>query len=174
MQSDDLYAEAVQLADRLRSEVRRWLPEITVSVGIGSECDSLRDYAQSYSEACRALDVIRASHQSDRTLAFDQLGIVGLLFDPSNRAKLTALAKQKLGKLIEYDRRHGTQLVETLNQYLLHDCRIEQTAAALFVHLNTLRYRLQRIEQISGVGLQTLEGKFTLDMALKVLRTLNL
>jgi len=163
-----------QLGDLLRSEVRRWVNEVSVSVGIGSCCDTLADYARSYRQARRALDVIKASDQRDRTLAFDQLGIYGLLLDVCSRDKLVALVEDALAGLLQYDRRHATDLTETLDCYLRHNGHLEQTAAALNIHLNTLRYRLGRIGQITGAELHSFEARFNLQLALSVRRALNL
>ena len=104
-------------------------------------------------------------------MAFDELGIYEVLFDPQSKGKIAALVEETLGALIEYDRQHGSELIETLGQYLRHNCHLEETASDLHIHLNTLRYRLKHISAISGVKLHTLEGKFKFDLALKGMRT---
>lgn len=169
----DRRAELVKLGDDLRAEVRNWLPELSASVGIGGVCTTLAGYARSYEQARHALDAVKSSRQRDRTVSFDQLGLYGVLFAAQNRDNLIRLVDDALGGLMEYDRRRGAELVRTLDQFFLQNCHLELTAVALQVHLCTVRYRLRRIEEISGVDLRSVETRFNMQLALRVWRGLN-
>jgi DNA-binding PucR family transcriptional regulator len=70
---------------------------------------------------------------------------------------------------MEYDRRRRTQLVQTLEQYLRDRRSIVTTARALYVHPNTLRQRLERIETLTGLDLAT-EDLLSLELAVKLAR----
>lgn len=162
-----------KLASLLHDAVRQWLPETSVSMGIGSCCCSLGDYPRSYEQARSALNVARASHQRVHIQDYSEFGILGLLVDSRNRNQLDSLVKDALGDLLEYDRRHSSDLTQTLEAYLDNDCRLERTSTALSIHISTLRYRLQRVEQITKADLRNADERLNLQLALKVLRMLD-
>jgi DNA-binding PucR family transcriptional regulator len=72
-------------------------------------------------------------------------------------------------KLADYDRERRTQLVDTLERYLRDRRSIATTARALYVHPNTLRQRLSRIEELSGLDLAA-EDLLSLELAVKLMR----
>jgi GAF domain-containing protein len=76
---------------------------------------------------------------------------------------------QAVEALIDYDARRGAQLVETLERYLAARCSVAASARALYIHPNTVRQRLERIGQITGLDLRTAD-LLSLELALKVAR----
>jgi DNA-binding PucR family transcriptional regulator len=76
---------------------------------------------------------------------------------------------QAVEALIAYDERRGAQLVETLERYLAARCSVAASARALYIHPNTVRQRLERIGQITGLDLRTAD-LLSLELALKVAR----
>ncbi|MCA2187162.1 PucR family transcriptional regulator [Nonomuraea cavernae] len=72
-----------------------------------------------------------------------------------------------LGPLVEYDSRHGSQLVETLMEFLDRNCAYQASAEALGIHVNTLRYRLLTIEQVTGRDLRRMADKVDFYLALR-------
>ena len=88
--------------------------------------------------------------------------------------EIERFAQRWLGELIEYDtKKDASELVTTLGQYL--DCggNYDATAHALSVHRSTLKYRLQRIREISGHDLASPEIQFNLQLAVRAWRTLD-
>ena len=73
-----------------------------------------------------------------------------------------------LGPLLAYDREHRSELVSTLEQFLAHSGSWQRCAAAMHVHVNTLRYRIGRVEELSGRDLSSLEHRVDLFLALKL------
>jgi hypothetical protein len=61
------------------------------------------------------------------------------------------LHAQTVGPIVEYDERHGTDIVATLAAYLGHDCNMKATAAAIFAHRHTVAYRLERARELTGL-----------------------
>jgi DNA-binding PucR family transcriptional regulator len=95
-----------------------------------------------------------------------ELGLTGLLAAVDD-ARLVEFVQRNLGRVAEHDRARGGALLETLKAYLEEG---EQQAAArrLQVHPNTLRYRLDRIREISGADLDDPETRLNLSVALRV------
>jgi DNA-binding PucR family transcriptional regulator len=96
--------------------------------------------------------------------AFDELGVWRLLARP-DADDLQQLVDTWIGPLIEYDREHRSELLKTLVAYLNEFGALEATAAKLFVHRNSLRYRLVRIAELTGWDLNDPEQRFHLDLA---------
>lgn len=70
--------------------------------------------------------------------------------------------------MIEYDRKRGSHLLPTLRAYLEADCSLQLAARRLFVHHKTLRYRLDRIQEIAALDLRRHEDRFRADLALRI------
>ncbi|WP_160050258.1 PucR family transcriptional regulator [Nocardiopsis sp. FR4] len=73
-----------------------------------------------------------------------------------------------LGPLLAYDRDHRSELVQTLEQFLAHSGSWQRCAASMHVHVNTLRYRIGRVEELTGRDLSSLEHRVDLFLALKL------
>jgi DNA-binding PucR family transcriptional regulator len=77
--------------------------------------------------------------------------------------------QQQLERLVEYDARRGTQLLDTLEGYLENRGNVVKTSRALFIHANTLRQRLGRAERVSGIDLER-DDWISLAVATKVVK----
>jgi hypothetical protein len=78
-----------------------------------------------------------------------------------------AFAAGVLGELEDYDRRHGADLVSTVRVFLDHGGSWQDAARALHVHPNTLRYRIARIEEVTGRDLSTIRDRVDVFLALQ-------
>jgi DNA-binding PucR family transcriptional regulator len=157
-------------ARELRLEIARWLPGVTTSIAISGVCRCLEDFPVRYAEARRALDVSRGLRRRDQTVALEELGLYGLLFRREDQEELARFSDRLLGAVIAYDRRRGTRLVETLDVYLSEGAGFRATARRLGIHLNTLRARLQRIEEVAGLDLADPRTRLDLQIALEIAR----
>lgn len=143
---------------------------IELDAGVGSACETLRDVPGSYREAALALRLQR-QHAEPGVRTADQLGVYALLAQAVAPESLEALASDRLRPLRELDEKTGGAHLETLRAYLLHDCHMERTAKALHLHVNTLRYRLRRVETALGLDLRDadeVEERFALELALRL------
>ncbi|MFD6467748.1 PucR family transcriptional regulator [Streptomyces goshikiensis] len=139
------------------------------TIGVSAPCDSLADIPHRYQEAQRALEVRRHSRgEHYGTTFFDELGLYRILGPGNDYRELETFVHEWLGQLIDYDSRHHTAMVETLSQYF--DCggNYDETAESLAIHRSTLRYRLQRIRDISGNDLADVEDRLNLQVATRV------
>ncbi|MFF5836705.1 PucR family transcriptional regulator [[Kitasatospora] papulosa] len=138
------------------------------SIGVSARCDSPDDIPQHYQEAQRALEVRRHSRKRYGTTFFDQLGLYRILGPGNDFRELEAFVHEWLGQLLDYDARNNSTMAETLARYF--DCggNYDETAASLAIHRSTLRYRLQRIREISGNDLANVEDRLNLQVATRV------
>src|SRR5579859_729030 len=130
------------------------LPDWRVTVGVSGTCANASAIARSYAQARRALETAqRFGHQSD-VVAFEDLGVY---------------VEQVLGPLIEYDQRHNADFVRTLETFLAHNGNLQATARELTLHVNSVTYRVQRIQSIANLDLEQSEDRLLAQMALKIL-----
>lgn len=143
---------------------------IPVVVGIGPSCPQAVEMPDTGARARWAVQVLRTTTlgEASPVAHFDALGVYGLLFDHQRAGELTAYAERWLGPLVEYDRRHRSELVETLRQ-LFRQRSLSDAAAALHIHISTLKYRVGRIEEILGMSVESWDNVFHLELALRVL-----
>jgi DNA-binding PucR family transcriptional regulator len=151
------------------SEAGAALGGMRLAGGLGRICLALGDYAESYREAALALGVARASTNGIRLRTHEDLGFYGLVAGAVDPAMLDALTQRALEPLRRLDARTGAQYVRTLSAFLHSDRRLKPAAADLHVHVNTLRYRLARIEHLLGVDLEDVEARFQLEFAMRLL-----
>ena len=86
---------------------------------------------------------------------------------------MNGFVREWLGSLLDYDERKGAELVHTLTQYLEHGGNYDATAATLSVHKSTLKYRLQRIREPTGLEPNDPDVHFNLQLATRAWGTLQ-
>ncbi len=172
-------AQVVLLADHeadwesLRQSVVRDLGGGTARIGVGERCSTIADFPRSYRQARLALHLLETAEWEDRAIRFDDLGVYRLLIGNDNLDEVRRFVERWIGPLLGYDEQRGADLVRTLTYYLDRGGNYEATAAALIVHRNTLKYRLQRIRQITGHDLSDPEACFNLQIATRAWQTLT-
>ncbi len=152
----------------LQAECARRLPDVVVAVGIGRPSPDPLDLDASFLEARRAITIGRWGRGPGRLTVFEDLGIDRMLVDvPSMEVR--AYCAATLGPLEAYDATHGTDLVGTLATFLASR-NAARAARELFVHYNTLKNRLERIEEVLGPCLDDPERSLALALALRLRR----
>lgn len=106
--------------------------------------------------------------KTKRVLCFKELGVYTLISHIDNQKLLDQYVETYLGKLIQADEIHKGNLCGTLECYL--NCNAKQTAEEMFVHRNTMNYRLKKISEILGCNLEELEECLELKLAFEILR----
>ncbi|MHB1134266.1 MAG: PucR family transcriptional regulator [Chloroflexota bacterium] len=154
-------------ARRLQAVAAGWQPRALVAVGVGRVYADPLDLRRSHAEALRALRVGRRARGLGQVSFFEELGLDRLLMSCAED-ELAAYYEASLGDLLRHDAAHGTQLVETLEAFLACDRNSAQAARQLFVHYNTLKHRLDRIEGIIGPFVGNPRRCLDLDLALRV------
>jgi PucR family transcriptional regulator, purine catabolism regulatory protein len=160
--------ELRELGSALQAEANRRLPGAVVSVGIGTPVRDPLDLHRSFGEARRALGIGLWGHGPGRVTSFDDLGLDRILV-ALPRADVDAFCGSMLGRLEAYDAARGTSLVATLEAYLASR-NAAMAARELYLHYNTLKNRLARIEEIIGPYLGDPGRCLSLSLALRLRR----
>jgi DNA-binding PucR family transcriptional regulator len=142
-------------------------------IGVGERCDQIADFPRSYDQARLAMRLLATAEWDDRAVRFDDLGVYRLLIGNESLGEVERFVQQWIGTLLAYDQQRSADLARTLSHYLERGGNYEATAKALIVHRNTLKYRLQRIRQITGLDLSDPETCFNLQLATRAWHTLT-
>ncbi|MEO8436920.1 MAG: PucR family transcriptional regulator ligand-binding domain-containing protein [Chloroflexota bacterium] len=161
-------SELRELGDALQAEAARRLPGAIVSVAIGGGAPDPLDLHRSFGEARRALEVGRWGQGPGGVTVFEGLGLDRILARLPE-SEVAAFCVSMLGRLEAYDASHGTSLVETLDTFLATR-NAALAARELFLHYNTLKNRLVRIEEILGPYLDDPGRCLSLSLALRLRR----
>lgn len=163
---------ARQIADSIRGQANSEFPSDPLAIGIGRPVDALIGLRDSYRQARQALFMARRLADPN-PLYFGELNVYRLLFQLEYSPELVSFCNEIIGTLVEYDKTQGTELVNTLTAYFAHKGNLSQTAESLFVHRNTLLYRMERIREISGLDLDNPETRLSIQLALRAHRLLT-
>ncbi len=155
---DGVNATLDELLDGLPASIR---------IGVSSPCLGQSELRAGLDEAALALKGARVLEGGNRVLGHDELGPYKYLLRLSSEGPERDAHRVALATLAAYDQRRSTSLVQTLEEYLRQRGSISATAEALFVHQNTLRQRLERIEELTGMDVRAGDW-LALDIAIRL------
>ncbi|AYE48552.1 PucR family transcriptional regulator [Priestia megaterium] len=142
---------------------------------IKASCSSIyssHDHIEkSYKEALNVLDMkSKFPEETKEIINYQELGIYQFLDVILEKRVHDQFENHSLKKLTDYDLRHNSNLVETLEVFLNNDNNINEAAKELNVHMNTLSYRLKRISEIGDINLKDVNQKITLYIDIKLMK----
>ncbi len=157
-----------ELGVALQAEAGRRVAGATISVGIGRTAAGPLELDGSFAEARRAMSIGRWAHGPGRVTVFEEIGLDRLLVGMPH-AEVADFCAAVLGPLEEHDRTRGTNLVETLEIFLATR-NAARAARQLYLHYNTLKNRLVRIEELIGPYVGDPERCLSLSIAIRLRR----
>ncbi len=172
---EELLEKTHLLAKGVQRYVKGLLPALTVSVGIGGFKQDPSQLPEAYSEARVALEIGHRIHGPSCVSTFGRTGTYKLLFRvlQENPEELEAFYGETLEPVVRYDSRYGTELVQTLITYLGNDASTVRTAGDLFAHRHTIRYRLDRVSELTGLDVDKSEDRERLTLGIKAMQLLG-
>ena len=153
---------AASLVDSLQMEAM-----IKVRIGYGNVIEQISDIAQSYQEAKLALEVGKVFYAERETISYGRLGIGRLIYQlPMSLCDMfiKEVFGDKIPEILEDE-----ESMSTINKFFENNLNISETARQLYVHRNTLVYRLERLEKIIGLDIRKFEDAMTFRIAVMVL-----
>ena len=156
---------AVNIADTLSTEFYT-----KVAVGISTVVESIKDLAKAYQEAQVALEVGKVFETEKNIVSYENLGIGRLIYQlPTTLCEMFLQEVFKKGSLDSLDR----ETLMTIQCFFENNLNVSETSRKLFVHRNTLVYRLEKIRKITGLDLREFEHAITFKVALMVKKYLG-
>ena len=139
-------------------------------IGIGTPVDNLKDLSKSYKEAQVAIEVGKVFDIEKDVISYDNLGIGRLIYKlPQSLCEMFLQEVFKKGPLESLD--HDTLI--TIQAFFENNLNVSETSRKLFVHRNTLVYRLEKIRKLTGLDLRHFEDAITFKVALMVKKYLS-
>jgi sugar diacid utilization regulator len=155
-------------------ELESGLPGFAFALGRSRRVEDPLDLPRAFNEALLALNV--AEGDSERVeLAYEETGTYQLLLPyMSDPTELGRFYKETVRPLVAYDEQYETDLLGTLATFLDCDANVNATAARLITHRHTIRYRFERVRELTGLDVSSTDGREKLSMGLKAMRVLGI
>ncbi len=163
--ADDLSETADMLVDMARSEALS-----DVRVAYGTITDDIKGVSRSYREARMALDVGKIFYPMRSTMEYDNLGVGRLIYQlPVNLCKL--FVREIFGDDIPEE--IDEEVLTTVNRFFDNSLNVSETSRQLFIHRNTLIYRIEKLQKATGLDVRVFDDALTLKIALMVVNYLK-
>ena len=161
----DLEKMATNIADTLSAEFYT-----KVAIGISTVVENIKDLARAYKEAQVALEVGKVFETEKNIISYENLGIGRLIYQlPTTLCEMFLMEVFKKGSLEALDR----ETLSTIQCFFENNLNVSETSRKLFVHRNTLVYRLEKIRKATGLDLREFEHAITFKVALMVKKYLS-
>ncbi len=158
--ADDLEKMAATMEDTLKNELR-----IKTVIGIGTVAERLRELADSYKEAQTAIDVGKVFDTEKSIIDYENLGIGRLIYQlPTTLCEIFLSEVFKRNSIDSLDQ----ETLFTINKFFENNLNVSETSRKLFVHRNTLVYRLEKIKKLTGLDLRQFDHAIVFKVALMV------
>ncbi len=163
--SEELEKMAQSMAETLKSELR-----IKTVIGIGTIADHLRELADSYKEAQTAIEVGKVFDTEKSIMHYENLGIGRLIYQlPTTLCEIFLTEVFKKNSIDSLDQ----ETLFTINKFFENNLNVSETSRKLFVHRNTLVYRLEKIKKLTGLDLREFDHAIVFKVALMVRKYLS-
>lgn len=141
--------------------------ENLVNIGIGRSYEKASELWRSLAEARRAASC-GYTGTAGRAVYFEEMGVLRFLSYEDLRPELALFYNETLKVLVDYDRDRESELVKTLTGYFRCGGNLKKLAEEMFVHYNTIVYRIQRIRELTGSDLSNSEDLLNFQIAIKI------
>jgi purine catabolism regulator len=165
--SDDRPDIALQLGQAVLDRGQEEYPDIPARCGIGTPADDITLWRDSFRQAGQALEMARRLG-GDKPHYFPDLSIYRLLMQIEHNPELTNFQEETIGPLLNHE--GGADLIHTLEAYFENKGNLSQTAESLYIHRNTLLYRMERIQEILKLDLDRSTARLAVQLALHIHR----
>ena len=160
MTLSQLQAIAKDICHTINSEIMA-----KATIGIGTIVDNIKDIARSYKEARVALDVGKVFDDEKTILSYEDLGIGRLIYQlPTTLCELFLSEVFKRGSINDLD----PEIIYTIQKFFENNLNVSETSRQLYVHRNTLVYRLDKIQKITGLDLREFDQALIFKVAMMV------
>jgi sugar diacid utilization regulator len=163
-----------RVAGAVLRELESGLPGFITRLGRSRHVQDPLDLQRACDEALLALNVVEGDPER-RELAYEETGTYQLLLpymrDP---AELKRFYRETVRPLVAYDEQYDTDLLGTLATFLDCDANVNATAARLITHRHTIRYRFERVRELTGLEVSSTDGREKLSLGLKAMRVLGI
>jgi sugar diacid utilization regulator len=163
-----------RVAAAVMRELESGLAGFSFAIGRSRHAEDPLDLSRAGKEALLAANVVEGDpRRSD--LGYEETGTYQLLLPHmSEPAELNRFYNETVRPLVVYDEQYETDLLGTLSTFLECDANVNATAARLITHRHTIRYRFERVRELTGLDVSSTDGREKLSLGLKAMRVLGI
>jgi purine catabolism regulator len=163
-------ARTIGLAQAVIDLAAKEYPEAVIRCGVGTPANDLSAWQLSFRQAGQALDMARRLGER-RPQYYMDLSVYRLLLQFEDSPDLKAFLQETVGPVLNHE--NADEFLATLEEFFAHNGNLSQTAEALFIHRNTLTYRLQRLAEVFRIDLDNPDTRLAVQLALSIRRMLK-
>jgi hypothetical protein len=165
---------APRVAAAVLRELEAGLPGFAFALGRSRHAAEVESLPRAGDEALLAANVVEGDPERAE-LAYEQTGTYQLLLPyMSDPGELRRFYQETVRPLVAYDEQYETDLLGTLATFLDCDANVNATAARLITHRHTVRYRFERVRELTGLDVSSTDGREKLSLGLKAMRVLGI
>lgn len=157
-----------KILNEVRNAMSNRFSSICISAGVGNSYNNVDDLRKSYKQAGQAIKVLRGQYGGNNTYFYENLGIYLILMKIDDMPFLEKFYNEMFMPILEYDKSTNSKLLETFEAYLAENCNMDKTSKKLFIHKNTLKYRLEKIEKLLECDINNFQQLVKYEIAFKV------
>ena len=172
-QREPLEHVVMRILNAVQNSLQEVLHGKSVSTGVSSIFYEPERMRACIDEAKRAFEVQRGCGIQHSARYFEEIGVYRFFYEFGNDIELKDFVMEILGELIQYDEENNSDYVNTLQVYLEEGGNIGETAQKLYVHRNTIKYRITKVEEILNIDLEDTNTVFNLQFAFKIRKYLG-
>lgn len=162
--------DANELLNELMQLCEKQFTSCKICAGVGPICNGYTEIPTGYTKSKSAVKVALMDKYTYRH--YDEIGVYKILLAVQDNEVLNEVVSERLGKLEEFDKKNGTDYVQTLKCYLLNNSSVQEVAKQTFVHRNTINYKIKKIKEILNFELNY-DDKLNLMLAFYISKLLN-
>lgn len=152
-----------KLIKNLLNYFARYIEKDHFFLGVGTAALTIDTISDSYKNAKTAMKM--ALYRKEKVVKFDDMGFNQILYSIDNDQIMKSYADKLLAPFEEYDRKHNTNYIEILKSYISNNRSLISVSESIYMHRNTINYRIQKMKELSGSELKTLEDLFPYQVA---------
>ena len=152
-----------------KKKLVEFLEKHGIILAVSSSFHNILDMQNSYKQCKDTLDLTSILDLNGNIFFYEDLKFYHLLYNTDPNINLLNFCSDGLLKLIDYDKDNNTEYYKTLKAYIAADKNAVQTAKNMYIHRNTMNYRLNKIKEITNLNLDNGDEVFRLTMSMKIL-----
>ena len=166
--SQTIKSEVINFCQKILEEALKKFDKNKLTIGIGRSYDKAQELYKSYGQAKLIVENLRKTNTKN-IKHYDDLGLYRILAFEGLQSELIEFCSDTIKPLIEYDKINNSELIKTLKTYFECDGNMKKISEKMYMHYNTIIYRVQQIKDITGLDLENGDSRLNLEVALKAM-----
>lgn len=163
---------SMSTADRLLTIVNKKFPQILSYLGLSRSYNGLSNLYRGNEEARKAVSFSKI-FKNRSIIHYDDLGIFRLLCMEHQEQEIKKFCHETVMPLVEYDKNKDGELIKTLRTYFECSGNLKQVCKKMYIHYNTILYRMQKIQTITGMKLDDSNNRLNMEISLKIMSMID-